>query len=96
MPVSELKIDMKFARNLKTEKGRRIAQGIIDLARTLGLEVVAEGVEDKTEAAIFKQMGVSRMQGYYFGKPMPAAELEILLKQATTGLQDHGTTGHSG
>ena len=79
MPVSELKLDIKFTRNLQTGKGRRIARAIVEMARTLGLRVVAEGVEEKQHAAIFKEMGIDRLQGYLFGRPMPAAELERLL-----------------
>src|SRR5205814_8147460 len=71
MPVSELKIDMKFIRNLHTAKGRRILQAIVDLARSLGLETVAEGVEDEAAVAVLKSLGVHRLQGYFFGRPAP-------------------------
>jgi len=78
MPVSELKIDMKFVRALQTEKGRRIVQAIVELARILGLETVAEGVEEQAEVDILKAMRVQRLQGYFFSRPVPAAELQLL------------------
>jgi diguanylate cyclase (GGDEF)-like protein len=80
LPVSELKIDMKFVRNLQAEKGRRIVFAIVEMARALGLETVAEGVEDPVEAETLKKMAVTRLQGYLFGKPLPAPEVAALLR----------------
>src|SRR6266542_785651 len=71
MPVNELKIDKDFVRRLQTEKGRRIVQAIVDLARALGLETVAEGVESQEQAQLLKAIGVQRLQGYFFARPMP-------------------------
>jgi diguanylate cyclase (GGDEF)-like protein len=84
MPVSELKIDMKFVRNLHTEKGCQIVQAIVQMARTLNIQTVAEGVEDKDELAMLRQMGVQRMQGYLFSGPLPASEMLALLKSRPT------------
>jgi len=75
MPVNELKIDKDFVRRLQTEKGRRIVQAIVDLARALGLETVAEGVESQEQAQLLKAIGVQRLQGYFFARPMPGPEL---------------------
>jgi len=84
MPVSELKIDMKFVRNLHTDKGRQIVQAIVQMARTLNIQTVAEGVEDKVELDMLKEMGVQRVQGYLFSHPLPASELSALLKSRPT------------
>jgi diguanylate cyclase (GGDEF)-like protein len=84
MPVSELKIDMQFVRNLHTEKGCQIVQAIVQMARTLNIQTVAEGVEDQKEFAMLKEMGVQRMQGYLFSRPLPASELLALLKSRST------------
>jgi EAL domain-containing protein (putative c-di-GMP-specific phosphodiesterase class I) len=80
MPVHELKIDMQFVRNLRSEKGRHMARAIVDMARALGLRTVAEGVETVEEASVLRRMGVDRLQGYYFARPMPAAEVGIRLR----------------
>jgi EAL domain-containing protein (putative c-di-GMP-specific phosphodiesterase class I) len=80
MPVHELKSDMQFVRNLRSEKGRHMARAIGDMARALGLRTVAEGVETVEEASVLRRMGVDRLQGYYFARPMPAAEVGIRLR----------------
>jgi EAL domain-containing protein (putative c-di-GMP-specific phosphodiesterase class I) len=46
----------------------------MDIGRNLGYEIIAEGVEEKTEADYLKSIGCHYAQGYYFGKPMPIAE----------------------
>jgi len=75
MAVDELKIDMKFVRNIKTEKGTLIVQAIVELARILGLDTVGEGVEDRDEYERLVKIGVSRLQGYYIARPMPFDEI---------------------
>lgn len=79
LSVHELKIDMKFVRNIKTEKGARIVQAIVELAHILGLQTVAEGVEQEEEFKALVEMGVDKVQGYYFARPMPAEEIEKYL-----------------
>jgi EAL domain-containing protein (putative c-di-GMP-specific phosphodiesterase class I) len=81
LPVHELKIDMKFVHNLQTPKGRRIVQTIVELAHSLGLQTVAEGVEDEAQADILKTMGVTRLQGFRYGRPMSATEFSAFLKR---------------
>jgi diguanylate cyclase (GGDEF)-like protein len=80
MPVEELKIDIQFVQNLHTKKGRRIVQTIVELSRTLGLAMVAEGVETPEQRDILKDMGVQRLQGYLFSKPLPDPEFLAYLK----------------
>ncbi|MCX7872083.1 MAG: EAL domain-containing protein [Verrucomicrobiae bacterium] len=89
LSVHELKIDMKFVRNIKTEKGARIVQAIVELARILSLQTVAEGVEEREEYELLARMGVDRVQGFYFGAPMPFAELTnfVLSKQSLISKQ---------
>lgn len=73
MPVNELKIDLSFVRRIKTAGGRSMVQSIADMGHALGLCLVAEGVEDGESAQILREIGVEVLQGYYFGRPMPAA-----------------------
>ncbi len=86
MPVRELKIDMKFMRNLHTKKGRRIVKTIVGLSRTLGLETVAEGVETQEQWTILKELGVQRLQGHLFSHPLPAEEFMVFLHSQTQTL----------
>jgi diguanylate cyclase (GGDEF)-like protein/PAS domain S-box-containing protein len=80
MPVRELKIDMKFMQHLHTKKGRRIVKAIVALSHTLGLETVAEGVDSEEQWTILKELGVQRLQGYLFSRPMPAEEFLTFLQ----------------
>ena len=75
LPVNELKIDMSFVRRVHTTDGLRMVQAIVSLAQALELQTVAEGIEDEGTAATLRALGVDVLQGYYFGRPCPAAEL---------------------
>jgi EAL domain-containing protein (putative c-di-GMP-specific phosphodiesterase class I) len=80
MPVRELKIDMKFMQHLHTKKGRRIVKAIVALSHALGLETVAEGVETQEQWTILKELGVQRLQGYLFSRPLAAEEFMTFLQ----------------
>ncbi|MDP3584323.1 MAG: EAL domain-containing protein [Thiobacillus sp.] len=82
IPVDELKIDISFIRRLHEPKGLPMVQSIIQIARTLGLKSVAEGVEDAATADLLRTLGVDVLQGYYFGKPMPRTEFIAWLSAA--------------
>ena len=70
-----LKIDMSFVRQIEqNEKTRSIVQYIIAMAHTLGMRLVAEGVENKVQADFLRDWGCDYIQGYYYFKPMPEAE----------------------
>jgi diguanylate cyclase (GGDEF)-like protein len=76
LPLSALKIDRSFVRDLGTEAGTEmIVQAIVDLSRKLGFRTIAEGVETEAQAALLRDMGVDSLQGYYFSKPVPSAQL---------------------
>jgi diguanylate cyclase (GGDEF)-like protein len=80
LPVDQLKIDRSFIGRLRESgRDRAIVQSIIDLGRNLGLEVVAEGIADAGARQALQEMGCALGQGYLFGKPMTAAELEPVL-----------------
>ncbi|MGK0188763.1 MAG: diguanylate cyclase (GGDEF)-like protein [Verrucomicrobiales bacterium] len=79
MPVEELKIDMKFVQNLHTEKGQGIVQAIEELSRILKLETVAEGVETKEQERVLQDLGITRLQGYLYSRPLAGDDfLEFL------------------
>ncbi len=74
--VDRLKIDLSFIRQLEqSEGGRRIVETIIQLGQSLDLEVIAEGIEQQSQAALLKQMGCHEGQGYLFAKPLPMHDL---------------------
>ena len=75
--VHTLKVDQSFVRRLLDgERQVAMVSAIISLARSLGLQVTAEGVEDDATRALLVQLGVDRAQGYWFAKPMPAAQFD--------------------
>ena len=81
LPVTKLKIDQSFVRNLENSpQDRAIAKTIIELGRGLGLKVLAEGVETEAEREFIYQSGCELMQGYLFSKPINANEARSLLK----------------
>jgi diguanylate cyclase (GGDEF)-like protein len=69
---SELKIHLGLVRMIHTPRGRRVIQAIVEMGRSMGLRVVAEGVEDDAMRAILVSFGVHKLQGYLFSKPLPA------------------------
>jgi EAL domain-containing protein (putative c-di-GMP-specific phosphodiesterase class I) len=80
LPLNQLKIDQSFVRNIgiKPSDGM-IVQTIIGMARNLGLEVIAEGVETTEQQLFLAEHGCTLYQGYLFGKPAPLADFEALL-----------------
>lgn len=79
-PVHGIKIDRSFVADLSTgEHSRAIVRSTVELARSLGLCVVAEGIEDEETADALRDMGCDLAQGYYFARPAPADEAEVHL-----------------
>ena len=75
LPLNELKIDQLFVRRMTaSEQDREIVRSMLQLAHSLNLEVVAEGVEDEATAELLRQMGCLRMQGFLFGQAMPLGQ----------------------
>ncbi|HNE71473.1 MAG TPA: EAL domain-containing protein [Giesbergeria sp.] len=80
LPFDTLKIDKSFVFAFGVERpALAIATAIVALAKALDKRVVAEGVETPEQAALLQGLGVDELQGYLFGKPQSAAELEALL-----------------
>lgn len=76
-PLDRLKIDRSFVRNLLTDPSdAAIVDSTIRLGKQLGLQIIAEGVEDSATADLLARMGCEEGQGYHFGRPMPADEFE--------------------
>lgn len=81
-PIDRLKIDQSFVHRIEQDgDGASIARTVIALARSLKLGVVAEGVETFEQLEFLRMNGCHEVQGYYFGRPMPAAEIGRLVRE---------------
>jgi diguanylate cyclase (GGDEF)-like protein len=86
LPVNEIKIDRSFVtRMLESEDDGIIVRSTIDLARNLGLDVVAEGVEDEETWSKLKALNCDTAQGYLLSRPLPAEELTSRLRELHGG-----------
>ena len=82
LPISELKIDRSFVRDLgMTPQSSAVVTAIIALARSLGLRVIAEGVENLRQMEVLHRLGCGVMQGFLFSKPQPPEDIETWLQQ---------------
>ncbi|WP_413479743.1 putative bifunctional diguanylate cyclase/phosphodiesterase, partial [Vibrio hibernica] len=85
-PFDRLKIDREFLTDMRySEEKRELVSAIIAMAKALNLEIVAEGIEDNWHANYLKEMGCGLGQGYYYSRPVPAKEFEVILKQGING-----------
>ncbi|MBE6004263.1 MAG: EAL domain-containing protein [Lachnospiraceae bacterium] len=82
IPIDVLKMDMEFIRNMnKDEKSLKLVELVIDISDFLDVPVIAEGVEEKAQVDILREMGCEIIQGYYFSKPVPSGEFEAFIRK---------------
>ncbi|MBV8838625.1 MAG: EAL domain-containing protein [Alphaproteobacteria bacterium] len=92
-PLDGLKIDRSFVTELRPDTGdAAIVSSTIELAKKLGLTVIAEGIEDLRTAEWLSVMGCHEGQGYYYGRPVPVAEFEEKFLNAVATAQGDGGT----
>ncbi|MBD3883114.1 EAL domain-containing protein [Phormidium tenue FACHB-886] len=80
LPLDVLKIDRSFVKQLCSERGEFLVRAIANLAQNLGADVIAEGVETQEQVEKLQALGCQRGQGYFFAKPLPAKEVEVLFQ----------------
>ena len=82
LPLDEIKIDKSFVMGLEDNADdETIVRSVVDLGLNLGLDVVAEGVENERVWRILRQMGCTQVQGYYLTRPIPAADFPAWLAE---------------
>ena len=78
-PINQLKIDRSFVAEMLTDHTTAsIVEAIVSMTRILGLNVLAEGVEDQSQFAFLRQLGCDAVQGYYVSPAVPAAEFAAM------------------
>ena len=91
LPVDALKIDRSFIRDLEPSANgcSTLVEGIITLAHSLNLEVVAEGVETHSQLDLLRSLGCDIYQGFLLARPMPAQQVEALLRRNIPAAEEH-------
>jgi EAL domain-containing protein (putative c-di-GMP-specific phosphodiesterase class I) len=82
LPIDQLKIDQSFVRDILTDKNDEIiCKSTIAIAHSMGLNVIAEGVETQEQKEMLNSLGCTTYQGYLFSKPIPSKEFEIFVTE---------------
>jgi EAL domain-containing protein (putative c-di-GMP-specific phosphodiesterase class I) len=85
LPVDTVKLDQSFVRHVTSDRGdAAIATAILSLAKGLDLGVIAEGVETREQLEFLQGRGCGTMQGFFFSRPLPAAEMEARLRSGVS------------
>jgi EAL domain-containing protein (putative c-di-GMP-specific phosphodiesterase class I) len=96
LPVHTLKIDKSFVFGMaQDDNDTAIVRTSIELAHSLNLKVVAEGVEDDATLERLQVLGCDAVQGHYISRPLPAGELLVWLRQSSWGLGDDAASHSS-
>jgi len=78
---NKIKIDRSFISNVsKVDTTKTIVKSVVTLGRALGMDIVAEGIEAEFEATMMTRFGCTELQGFYFSRPLPVAQMEEFLK----------------
>jgi EAL domain-containing protein (putative c-di-GMP-specific phosphodiesterase class I) len=88
LPLDTIKIDRLFVTGLESGEAAvdaPIVRAVISLAHGLGIDVVAEGIETRTQLEWLRRLGCDRGQGYLYARPLPASEVDLLLAAAEDG-----------
>jgi len=81
LPIASLKIDRSFVRDMtESMNDLVIVSAVLSLARELGLDAVAEGVETAAQLALLREKGCPYVQGYFIGRPLPADDFAVRVR----------------
>jgi diguanylate cyclase (GGDEF)-like protein/PAS domain S-box-containing protein len=87
LPIDTLKIDRAFVTELETEeRSSHLVRTIVNVAHTLGMDVIAEGVETKEHVQALREIGCEHAQGYFFARPRDPHEIEEMLEKGSLPL----------
>jgi EAL domain-containing protein (putative c-di-GMP-specific phosphodiesterase class I) len=75
LPLDTLKVDQSFVMRMARDGSTPVVRSVIELAHALGMDVIAEGVEDEQTATLLCELGAEYLQGYHVSRPLPAADL---------------------
>jgi EAL domain-containing protein (putative c-di-GMP-specific phosphodiesterase class I) len=82
LPLDQIKIDQSFVQDIGTDSSDvAVVRATIAMAQSLGLDIIAEGVETEEQRQLLLKNGCAKYQGYLFGRPLPVEQFEVLLKQ---------------
>jgi diguanylate cyclase (GGDEF)-like protein len=88
LPLSAIKLDRSFVENLtRDENDAAIVRAVAEMTGALGINVVAEGVETEDQLRAVEELGCGYAQGYFFARPVPADELDVLLAEPVHALR---------
>ncbi|MEA3466126.1 MAG: EAL domain-containing protein [Thermodesulfobacteriota bacterium] len=88
LPVDRVKIDKSFVWDVHENKqGEAIALAVIELGHSVGLQIIAEGVETKEQSAFLQEHGCDEVQGYLYSRPVPAQQMTELLREGVQVIQ---------
>ncbi len=95
LPIKGLKIDASFVKELELESGSyTIVRAVIQMAKSLGLNVVAEGIEGQDKFDILRSLGCDLFQGYLIGKPVPAEDAILAVENNQTTIVENQANPH--
>jgi diguanylate cyclase (GGDEF)-like protein len=95
LPIDEIKIDRSFVQGMGTDlSDLAIVRAIVDLGHSLGLRVVAEGVEEEAARDALREMHCDQAQGFLISRPMPLDRFEAWLQARTVSIYDPASTTH--
>jgi EAL domain-containing protein (putative c-di-GMP-specific phosphodiesterase class I) len=94
-PMRILKIDQSFVNAMDTPEGLTLLAAIVAMARSLGLSLVAEGIEDEDQANELRRLGCEEGQGFLYWRPMTATAVDDLLAEANVSLVTTTTSSGS-
>lgn len=90
LPISKMKIDKSFVMDFEQPNNVAVVRSAIDLARNMGLQATAEGIEKESTYRSLAELGCQLGQGYFFSKPLPVDKLQAWLKESPFGYQGRG------